>query len=72
GSKAVGVWTGERKNQGLYLYANETNKNTSMFPRFKYIRLWVDFTDIDFRKACMGLVSPTGGLFTTDDCDGRW
>ena len=35
----------------------------------KYLRVWVDFTDVEFRKANFGLVSPSGDLYTTDESD---
>ncbi len=36
----------------------------------KYLIVWVDFTNVDFRKACFGLLSNNGTLpYRTDDCD---
>lgn len=69
GSKALSVWSEGRDNQGLYIFATEQNKNTSSFPDVTYLRVWVDFTGVEFRKANFGLVSPTGDLYTTDESD---
>lgn len=69
GSNALTVWSNGRDNQGLYIFATELNKNTSKFPSTAYLRVWVDFTDVDFRKANFGLVAPTGDLYTTDESD---
>lgn len=71
GSAALAVWSTDSQNQGLYIFATDDNKNTTLFPDVVYLRVWVDFTGIDFRKANFGLVSPYGGLFTTDETDGR-
>ncbi len=56
-------------NRGLYVFATDSNGNTVKYPDFKYLRLWVDFTDVDFRKACFGLVDSDGNLYSTDDTD---
>ena len=69
GSNALSVWSEGRDNQGLYIFATEQNKNTASFPSTAYLRVWVDFTDVEFRKANFGLVSPTGDLYTTDESD---
>ena len=69
GSNALSVWSDGRDNQGLYIFATEENKNTASFPSTAYLRVWVDFTDVEFRKANFGLVSPTGDLYTTDESD---
>lgn len=70
-SAALAVWSTNKDNQGLYVFATEDNGNTTKYPSAKYLRVWVDFSDIDFRKACFGLVTPTGELYDTDDADGR-
>ena len=68
-SKALSVYSNGRDNQGLYLFATDENKNTSKFPSTKYLRVWVDFSDIEFRKANFGLIAPNGDLYTTDESD---
>ncbi len=69
GSAALNIWSDNRDNQGLYLFATEQNQNTAQFPSTAYLRVWVDFTGMDFRKANFGLVAPTGDLYTTDESD---
>ena len=70
-SAAIAVSSNNKDNQGLYVFATEENGNATMFPDVNYLRVWVDFTGVDFRKANFGLMSETGALFTTDECDGR-
>lgn len=69
GSAALAVSSGNRDNQGLYIFGTEANKNTTAFPSAKYLRVWVDFSDVEFRKANFGLVAPNGDLYTTDESD---
>ena len=69
GSAALNVWSNSRDNQGLYLFATDANGNTDKFPSTAYLRVWVDFTDVDFRKANFGLIAPSGDLYTTDESD---
>ena len=69
GSNALTVWSNGRDNQGLYLFATEQNKYTTKYPSTAYLRVWVDFTDVEFRKANFGLVAPSGDLYTTDESD---
>ncbi|MDL2287733.1 hypothetical protein LJB90_04160, partial [Eubacteriales bacterium OttesenSCG-928-G02] len=57
------------ENKGVYIFATKENKNTVEFPETAYLRVWVDFTGVDFRKANFGLISEHGGLFTTDESD---
>ena len=73
GSTAAAVCKSGSKheNRAIWLYANDSNKLTTVYPRFRYLRVWVDFTDIDFRKASFGLVSKQNELFSTDDFDNR-
>ena len=58
-------------NRCFYLYADAFNKIPRDYPGIRYLRVWVDFTGIDFRKACFGLVNRYGELYSTDDIDGR-
>ena len=73
GSTALGVSynAGSHVNRGLYVFATDANKNPVKYPDFRYLRVWVDFTDVEFRKACFGLVDGEGKLFSTDDCDNQ-
>ena len=68
---AVSMNGSSHANRAIWLYANEENKLTTAYPRFRYLRVWVDFTDVDFRKASFGLVSMKNELFSTDDFDSR-
>ena len=71
GSACLGVWAEDDDNRGLYIFATEENGNSTAFSDISYLRVWVDFTDVTFRKANFGLVSEQGALFTTDEEDGR-
>ncbi len=71
GSAALGLWSNDDENQGVYIFATEENKNTTAYPEPSYLRVWVDFTDVSFRKGNFGLVSPGGAIFTTDEADDR-
>ena len=62
-----------------YSIVKKTNKVNSEFTLYlpetvelgdaKYLRVWVDFTDIDFRKASFGFVTENGCLYRTDEKD---
>ena len=71
GSKAIGVWSDNKDNRGLYIFATDSNGNSTDFSDMVYLRVWVDFTDVAFRKACFGLVSESGALYDTDEEDKR-
>ncbi len=71
GSAALGLWSTDDQNQGAYIFATESNKNTKAYPEITYLRVWVDFSEVSMRKANFGLVSSDGTLYTTDEGDGR-
>ncbi len=71
GSQALDVWSTNVDSRGLYIFATPENKNTTKFPANAYLRVWVDFTDVEFRKMNFGFLSATGGLYTTDEGDNR-
>ena len=73
GSKAgaISLNAGSHSNRAVYFYADAVNKIPRDYPSAKYLRVWVDFTGIDFRKSSFGLVTKYDELFTTDDIDGR-
>ena len=71
GSKAIGVWSNNKDNRGLYIFATDSNGNSTDFSDMSYLRVWVDFTNVAFRKACFGLVSKSGALYDTDEEDKR-
>ncbi len=68
---AVSMNGSSHANRAVWFYANDKNKLTTAYPRFRYLRVWVDFTDVDFRKASFGLVTMQDELYTTDDFDNR-
>ncbi len=70
-SKALEVWSEDTDNKGLYIFGTTNNKFTTQYPANDYLRVWVDFTNVEFRKMNFGLVSKTGGIFTTDMGDNR-
>ena len=71
GSKALAIWSNDKENHGVYVFATDKNNNSTEFADTSYLRVWVDFTGVDFRKANFGLLSLTGNLYTTDEGDGR-
>ncbi len=70
-SPCIAVWSTDTENRGLYLMANGANKWSTGFPSVGYLRVWVDFSDVGFRKANFGLMAHEGSLFTTDEEDYR-
>ena len=66
GSKAYSITKKNDKcNSEFTLYLPETMKLGDA----EYLRVWVDFTEIDFRKACFGLVAADGCVYRTDEYD---
>ena len=68
-SKCLEVYSTVSQNQGLYLFPNGKNQFSSQFKDPEYLRVWVDFSEVDFRKANFGLVDASGCLYTTDEKD---
>ncbi len=52
-------------------WQSNASSNATQFPANAYLRVWVDFTDVEFRKMNLGFISPSGGLYTTDEGDNR-
>lgn len=73
GSTALGISmnASNHSNRAAYIFRTDENGLTEAYPRFGYIRVWADFTGIDFRKASFGLVTSDGSLYSTDDTDGK-
>ncbi len=69
GSNALQITTTSNANQVMHLYATDENKNVTDYPYTKYLRVWVDFTGLDFRKASFGLINEKGEIFRTDEKD---
>ncbi|MCL2519209.1 MAG: hypothetical protein FWF15_11665 [Oscillospiraceae bacterium] len=68
GTAALAVWEEvEKANQGLYLFLTPTNKIAKDYTGTKYLRVWMDLTDVAFRKANFGVTDSNYNLFTTDE-----
>ncbi len=67
GSNALAISATTNTNQGIYIFATEQNGNTAVFPSTGYLRVWVDFTDMDFRKATFGIVTKSGDLYSVGE-----
>lgn len=69
GSGAIEVTRSQTGNFEFYIDLGK--ENYAKLGSNKYLIVWVDFTGIDFRKACFGLVSNASGenSYRTDDCD---
>ena len=66
GSKALEIKKSTTGNIGVNLYASTTNSIPTSFVGADYLVLWVDFTGVDFRKACFGVMDSNHVLFRTD------
>lgn len=58
-------------NIGVNLYASSINNMPTSIKGAKYLVLWVDFTGVDFRKACFGVIGNDLTLYRTDELDDR-
>ena len=72
GSKGLVVGSSGTSNAGLYLYATADNKIPTDYSGTAYLRVWADFTNVEFRKANFGVVDSAYSLYTTDETDGAW
>ncbi|HBL85515.1 MAG: hypothetical protein A2Y17_06355 [Clostridiales bacterium GWF2_38_85] len=73
GSKALEIKMprqADNSNIAINLYASTTNNIPTSFVGADYLVLWVDFTGVDFRKACFGVFDSNHVLFRTDERDG--
>lgn len=69
GSKALSVKQNrgaDRSNVGVNLYTEEPISIDGA----TYLVVWVDFTGVDFRKACFGVIGDNHVLYRTDERDG--
>lgn len=64
GSAGIELTRGSKANTEIVL----TISNQGKLGENKYLMLWADFTNVDFRKACFGLQTPEGN-YRTDDAD---
>ena len=69
GTNALSVKRSRQNNAEFYVYLN--NEGYGKVGENKYLVVWMDFTDVEFRKASMGLLSSNGDTpFMTDNKDG--
>ncbi|MBQ8145628.1 MAG: metallophosphoesterase, partial [Clostridia bacterium] len=69
GSSAIEVTRSNTANSEFYIYLDESNYGK--LGKNKYVVVWMDFTNVEFRKACIGLLSASGiDAYRTDDDDG--
>ena len=67
GSKALTLWEDGTSNQGLYLFVTPANAIPSDHTGSVYLRVWMDLTDIGFRKANFGVSDSNNNLYSTDE-----
>ncbi|MDF2686716.1 MAG: hypothetical protein K0S55_1898 [Clostridia bacterium] len=72
GSKALAITKPSvKENSEFHLYATPANGIATTYAGAKYLRVWVDFTGVDFRKANYGIIASDNGLYRTDEEDSR-
>lgn len=71
GSKGLALWEDGMENQGLYLFVTAANAIPSDYSGMVYLRVWMDLTNIAFRKANFGVSDSKNNLFTTDEENGN-
>lgn len=67
GSKALALWEDDMSNQGLYLFVTAGNGIKKDYTGTVYLRVWMDLTEVGFRKANFGVSDSSYALFTTDE-----
>ena len=72
GTKGIAVSSDGNANVGLYFYATDKNGIAKSYPGANYLRVWMDLSEVGFRKANFGIVNSLACLFTTDEVDGAW
>lgn len=72
GTKGLSVSSNGTANAGLYLFATADNKIPTDYTGAAYLRVWCDFTNVEFRKANFSTVDSSFSLFTTDEVDTTW
>ena len=72
GSKGLAVSSSGANNVGLYVFANESNGIVRDHTGAQYLRVWADFSEVEFRKANFGLVDGMYCLYSTDEVDTSW
>lgn len=65
---SIALWEeGDIANQGMYLFVTSINGISKDYSGTKYLRVWLDLTNVAFRKANFGVVDSNHNLFTTDE-----
>lgn len=72
GSKGLVVSSSGVNNAGLYLFATDANGIVKDHTGAAYLRVWADFSEVEFRKGNFGVMDSTYSLFTTDEVDNAW
>ena len=68
GTAGMALWSeGTDANQGMYLFITPTNSINGNYSGKTYLRVWMDLSDISFRKANFGVTDDKYNLFTTDE-----
>ncbi|NLB17021.1 MAG: discoidin domain-containing protein [Clostridiales bacterium] len=68
GSKGLVVYEDGMTNVGLYLFGKKAGIATD-YTGSAYLRVWMDLTEVGFRKANWGVIDSSYSLFTTDEVD---
>ena len=68
GTSAIALWEEDAtENQGMYLFVSASNAISKDYSGEKYLRVWMDLSDVAFRKANFGVTDSKYNLFTTDE-----
>ena len=71
GTAALEVVRSQTNNSEFYAYLSE--ENYGKLGENAYLVVWMDFTSVEFRKACVGLLSTNGNTpYMTDNDDGTY
>lgn len=74
GSSALAIRSDTKDERDTFIFARPDNGSTTAFTETDYLRVWVDFTNVDLFYGAFGLVSPTGELYTSknnENADGQ-
>ena len=63
---------GGAANQAGHLELHMDIASAGKLGENKYLVVWVDFTNVEMRKACFGLSDENGNIYRTDDDDGTY
>lgn len=76
-SVAISADKGVNNSSSLVVKRDKTNNfefyfnisNQGKLGELKYLVVWADFTDVEFRKACFGVIANGDLVYRTDDAD---